>query len=243
MEKKIDFRLPEPIRSLIRRIFPQHYAPGFLISMIAGFCLVFGIFIYIDYKADHRYSNENVFGIGGSMPEDVDPSFGIHNFNIAALHNAREKMMATNSYFVHPDKRSETFPVIRTSCINLTDGLITSPFGYRKSPFTGEYEFHKGIDIGAPPGTPIPAAIDGVVTVSQGEGDLGNVLVIDHGQGIISRYAHIEKALKHAGDRVKAGETIALVGNSGKSTGPHLHYEIRINGVPVNPDKYLPSQS
>ncbi|MFH1102417.1 MAG: M23 family metallopeptidase [Pseudomonadota bacterium] len=243
MGKKIDFRLPEHILNLIRRIFPLQYAPGFLISVIVGFCVAFGFFVYIDYKADHRYSQENVFGIGGSMPEDVDPSFGISDFNIAALHDAHEQMMAPNPYFVHPDKRSETFPALRTSCIKLADGLITSPFGYRKSPFTGEYEFHKGIDIGAPPGTPVLAAIDGVVTVSQGEGDLGNVLVIDHGQGMISRYAHIEKALKHAGDRVKAGEKIALVGNSGRSTGPHLHYEIRINGVPVNPDKYLPSQS
>lgn len=237
--KKIEFRVTEHIRNLIRRIFPFQDAPEFLISVIAGFCLAFGIFIY----TDHRYSHENVFGIGGSMPEDVDPSFGIYNFNIAALHNAHEQMVATNPYFVHPDKRLETFPVIRTSCIKLADGLITSPFGYRKSPFTGEYEFHKGIDIGASPGTPILAAIDGVVTVSKGEGDLGNVLVIDHGQGMISRYAHIEKALKYAGDRVKAGETIALVGNSGKSTGPHLHFEIRINGVPINPDKYLSRQS
>ncbi|WP_456324431.1 peptidoglycan DD-metalloendopeptidase family protein [Desulfonauticus submarinus] len=120
-----------------------------------------------------------------------------------------------------------------------TQGWISSGFGYRISPFTGQREFHKGLDISGPVGTPIIAPADGVVVFCGVNGGYGLSLLIDHGNGISTRYAHLQKAVVKKGERVKRGEIIAYMGNSGRSTGPHLHYEVRINGVPVNPLHYI----
>ncbi|WP_234970934.1 M23 family metallopeptidase [Desulfonauticus submarinus] len=120
-----------------------------------------------------------------------------------------------------------------------TQGWISSGFGYRISPFTGQREFHKGLDISGPVGTPIIAPADGVVVFYGVNGGYGLSLLIDHGNGITTRYAHLQKAVVKKGERVKRGEIIAYMGNSGRSTGPHLHYEVRINGVPVNPLHYI----
>jgi murein DD-endopeptidase MepM/ murein hydrolase activator NlpD len=126
-----------------------------------------------------------------------------------------------------------------TPAIRPANGWMTSRFGHRNSPFTGRREFHKGIDIANRRGTPIVAPADGVVSQVKRKGLLGVVLTIDHGHGLVTRYGHIEKALKKRGDSVKRGEQIANMGNSGRSTGPHVHYEILLNGVPVNPEKYI----
>ncbi len=116
---------------------------------------------------------------------------------------------------------------------------VTSKFGYRKSPFTGKREFHKAYDIASRKGTPILATADGVVTFSGKKGLLGNAIVIDHGHGMVTRYGHNYKLLKKRGDKVKRWETIALMGSTGRSTGPHVHYEVHLNGIPVNPEKYM----
>jgi murein DD-endopeptidase MepM/ murein hydrolase activator NlpD len=126
-----------------------------------------------------------------------------------------------------------------TPSLRPTVGWISSSFGYRVSPFTGRREFHKGLDIATRKGTPIIAPADGVVTFAGKKWLMGNLLTLDHGYGMLTRYGHIYKILKKKGDRVKRGEVIALVGNTGRSTGPHLHYEVRLNGVPVNPIKYI----
>ncbi|MBU4415374.1 MAG: M23 family metallopeptidase, partial [Proteobacteria bacterium] len=126
-----------------------------------------------------------------------------------------------------------------TPAIRPTNGWISSKFGYRISPFTGFREFHKGLDIATRKGAPIVATADGVVTFVGVKGLIGKVIVIDHGHGMVTRYAHVHKALKKRGDVVKRGDTIALVGNTGRSTGSHLHYEVHLNGIPVNPAKYI----
>ena len=118
-------------------------------------------------------------------------------------------------------------------------GWPTSKFGYRHSPFTGKREFHKGLDIANRKGSPIVATADGIVTFTGRKGLLGEVLVVDHGHGIVTRYAHLDKIISKKGTRVERGQVIAHMGNSGRSTGPHLHYEVRLNGVPVNPTKYI----
>ncbi len=120
-----------------------------------------------------------------------------------------------------------------------TRGWVTSGFGLRKSPFTGRKERHKGWDIGARLGSSIRATADGVVVVSGRETGYGKMLKIDHGYGISTRYGHNSKNLVKAGDRVKRGDLIALVGSTGRSTGPHLHYEVLRGGVPVNPRNYI----
>jgi murein DD-endopeptidase MepM/ murein hydrolase activator NlpD len=126
-----------------------------------------------------------------------------------------------------------------TPSLHPTRGWISSNFGYRVSPFTGRKEFHRGLDIATREGTSIIAPADGVVTYSGKKWLMGNMITIDHGYGMVTRYGHISKLLKKKGNRVKRGEVIALVGNTGRSTGPHLHYEVRLNGVPVNPAKYI----
>ncbi len=119
-------------------------------------------------------------------------------------------------------------------------GRITSPFGYRTHPVQGTRQFHSGIDIALSRGTPVMATAGGLVTTSGWEGGLGRTIIIDHGDGYSSLYAHNEQLLVRAGAYVVPGQVIALSGNSGVSTGPHLHFEIRKNGEPVDPLRYLP---
>ncbi len=115
------------------------------------------------------------------------------------------------------------------------EGWISSSFGYRRHPIHGTYRLHTGIDLVAEPGTPVRAPADGVIIYSGLREGYGKVLVIDHGFGIRTLFAHNSKLFVNPGDRVKRGETLSYVGSTGQSTGPHLHYEVRKNGVPVNP--------
>ncbi|HKW18021.1 MAG TPA: M23 family metallopeptidase [Terriglobales bacterium] len=119
------------------------------------------------------------------------------------------------------------------------EGFITGAFGERIDPFNGEGAFHSGVDIGATIGQPIIAPADGVVTFADFMGGYGRAVVIEHGHGISTRYGHLKSYAVFPGEHIHRGDTIGYVGDSGRSTGPHLHYEVRINDVPVNPHKYL----
>ncbi len=118
-------------------------------------------------------------------------------------------------------------------------GWVTSEFGFRLDPYTGERRLHEGLDIANAPGTTVSAPADGTVVYAANESGYGNVLVIDHGSGIKTRYGHLSHIDVRLGNRVTRGQPVATVGNSGRSTGPHLHYEVRINGVPENPRKFI----
>lgn len=118
-------------------------------------------------------------------------------------------------------------------------GWMTSGFGVRNSPFSGRLKMHEGIDIAARTGTPIYAAADGIVSQSETAEGYGKLVSIDHGYGYKTYYAHNSKLMVRVGQRVKRGDLIAAVGNTGSSTGSHLHYEVRLNGVPINPKKFL----
>ncbi len=120
-----------------------------------------------------------------------------------------------------------------------TKGWLTSYFGMRPSPYSGRRKMHEGLDIAANTGTPITATADGVVIKSTTESGFGKVVMIDHGYGYRTTFAHNSKLLVKSGTRVKRGDKIAEVGNTGRSTGSHLHYEIHLNGVPINPRKFL----
>ncbi|RMG59372.1 MAG: M23 family metallopeptidase, partial [Deltaproteobacteria bacterium] len=118
-------------------------------------------------------------------------------------------------------------------------GVISSGFGTRISPFTRRAVFHRGLDIQAPMGAEVRAAGAGKVVRSSFDPSFGNVVVIDHGNGYRSLYAHMSEILVRLGDYVQRGQVIGRVGTTGRSTGPHLHFEIRVNGVPTNPFRYL----
>jgi murein DD-endopeptidase MepM/ murein hydrolase activator NlpD len=120
------------------------------------------------------------------------------------------------------------------------DGRLMGPFGQRTDPFSEEgSEFHKGVDISAPAGTPVLATADGIVIHSEWSNGYGRLVVIDHGGGIQTYYAHLSRFYAQTGQEVRRGEFVGAVGSSGRVTAPHLHYEVRLGGAPVNPYHYL----
>jgi murein DD-endopeptidase MepM/ murein hydrolase activator NlpD len=119
------------------------------------------------------------------------------------------------------------------------EGQVTGSFGERIDPFNGEGAFHSGVDIGSTFGHQIIAPADGVIVFADFMGGYGKTLMLDHGHGISTRYGHLSGYAVTAGQHVHRGDVIGYVGLSGRSTGPHLHYEVRINDTPVNPYKYL----
>ncbi len=198
----------------------------------------------IEKSPEHK----GVFGVGGSIPEDLDTQLPLeeaHNSLIREMHEQADQLEAATAK--QKDGFSSLLKYLQdernvlacTPAIRPTSGWVTSRFGYRESPFTGLREFHKGLDIANRKGTVIRAPADGVVVYAAHKGLLGNVVIIDHGHGLVTRFGHIFKFLKKAGDTVRRGDIIAKMGNTGRSTGPHLHYEVMLNGVPVNPEKYI----
>ena len=118
-------------------------------------------------------------------------------------------------------------------------GTITSPFGYRQNPFGGGTEFHTGLDIAAPMGTTVTAAEGGTIISAGWYGGYGNYILIDHGGGMSTGYGHLSQIFVSAGQQVQKGQAIGAVGSTGMSTGPHLHFEVRLNGKPTDPAAYL----
>ncbi len=127
-----------------------------------------------------------------------------------------------------------------TPCIWPIKGWITSGFGKRSSPLTGEPGRHIGVDIANEINTPIRATADGIVTYAGWEAGYGRLVAIEHGYGYTTRYGHCARIDVKVGDEVKRGQIIGYVGSTGRSTGSHVHYEVRMHGVPVDPEKYLP---
>lgn len=115
------------------------------------------------------------------------------------------------------------------------DGILRSTFGGRSDPLSGKHRFHTGVDLEVPPGTPVRATADGVVTGAQWSGAYGKLVKLDHGNGIETYYAHLSHFLVRPGQAVRRGQVIALSGRTGRVTGPHVHYEVRLRGTPVNP--------
>lgn len=120
-----------------------------------------------------------------------------------------------------------------------TNGWISSRYGYRMSPFTGRRVFHEGLDVASRIGAPIRATAAGTVIFSGRKNGYGKVVIVNHGFGYMTKYAHNSNNLVRVGQKVLKGDRIAQVGNSGRSTGPHVHYEVLVNGVPVNPLKFI----
>jgi murein DD-endopeptidase MepM/ murein hydrolase activator NlpD len=191
---------------------------------------------------------EALFGVGGSPPESLNTDLSLSEDHKELMREMHQRIDITD---LHTGLQHKSFAELleklkakrsllaATPSIRPLDGWKTSGFGYRRSPFTGRRELHKGLDIAAPKGSPIIAPADGRVIYANRKGLMGNMVTIKHGYGIVTRYGHLSKMLKKKGEKVERGEVIALVGSTGRSTGPHLHYEVRLNGVPVNPEKYI----
>lgn len=194
-------------------------------------------------------NDEGLFGVGGSLPEDLDPGEKIKEGHSSLIREMHEQVGVLNQATVLQKKGFETLLdgleeqrnilASTPSILPTNHGYVTSSFGYRQSPFTGLREFHKGLDISTRTGTPVFATADGVVTFAGQKGFLGLTIVLDHGHGMLTRYGHLIKASVNEGKTVKRGTVIGRVGNSGRSTGPHVHYEVHLNGIPVNPDYYI----
>lgn len=198
-------------------------------------------------RANIQSGADSFDGMGGPLPEDSDLQQMISgkddalqqiHYQLRLLEENStvqiEQLESVLDYLATHRKLFDCTPSLRPS-----RGRLTAGYGYRKSPFNGRRELHKGLDIAGPSGTPILATADGVVSFVGRKKDFGRVMEIDHGRGIITRYSHCKKLLKKRGTKVKRGETIATMGSSGRSTGSHLHYEVRLNGIPLDPAKFI----
>lgn len=191
---------------------------------------------------------DGLLGIGGSLPEDLSPGEALSRKNAGLVREMHDQMAGLEMASVNRATGFEGLMRALKSRKNLlackpsirpAEGIVSSGFGSRESPFTGLPEFHSGLDIANHKGTPIVATADGTVAFVGDKGPLGRMIVINHGHGLVTRYAHIDKALKKQGDAVKRGDVVAQMGSTGRSTGPHVHYEVRLNGVPVNPRDHI----
>ena len=181
-------------------------------------------------------------GRGGPLPSDARP---------LTLRELQDEAARVASGV---DQRSDYMDVIESELVAtqardallpkgtpLSEGFIGSGYGMRTDPITGQLAMHSGVDFAAPVGTPIFAAAGGVVVAAELEAAFGNAVEIDHGQGTSTLYAHMSRLNVKAGDLVRKGQMIGYVGTTGRSTGPHLHFEVHVNGVPQNPSRYLSS--
>jgi murein DD-endopeptidase MepM/ murein hydrolase activator NlpD len=189
-----------------------------------------------------EFGFREVPGMGGAEPTVSRPlslselQTQVHNVN-KGVDERTDFMNVVESELVANAARSALLP--RNTPV--VEGFVGSGFGMRTDPFTGEAAMHTGIDFAAPVGTPILAAAGGVVASAERHPEYGNVVKIDHGNGLSTLYAHTSKFVVKVGDIVRTGQQIALVGTTGRSTGPHLHFEVHVNGIPQNPLKYLAS--
>lgn len=184
-------------------------------------------------------------GRGGAAPSSLErqagPDLTLSNFQALLdamatdVEHRADYMNVLESTLMADKIQSKLLPTNQPVKVN----YVASGFGVRFDPFTGRSSSHEGIDFPAPTGTPIVAAAGGVVIASEMHRDYGNMLEIDHGNDIITRYAHASRLLVQIGDIVKRGQHVADIGTTGRSTGPHLHFEVRVKGVAQNPNKFL----
>ena len=191
---------------------------------------------------------DQFLGVGGSNMSALKPDYQLEDVHSGLIHRMHKAIEGLNTEIaVTAISQNELSQFLKdqksllacTPSIAPTNGWYSSGFGYRISPFTNHREFHKGLDIATRIGTPITAPADGLVVFASREGNYGKMIAINHGYNMLTRYGHLNKFRVKKGDRVKRGQIIGEVGKSGRSTGPHLHYEVLLKGVPVNPLRYI----
>lgn len=183
------------------------------------------------------FPDARVGGVGGvSAAETTSPSFdaGALGKMDLTLDNLEGRSQELESFFA-----DQKVLLASTPSVWPVRGYLSAAFGHRTDPFTGQRDFHSGIDISTPLGTKIVAPANGVVVECARKGGYGNALIIDHGFGIVTRYGHLEGYNVRAGQRIQRGEVIGFVGNTGRSTAPHLHYEVWVRDQAQNPIQYI----
>jgi murein DD-endopeptidase MepM/ murein hydrolase activator NlpD len=175
-------------------------------------------------------------GIGGGTPVD---EVGADDLPVLPTMASRMKQMDGTLTVVAARLQQRARWISQTPAITPVKGIFTSGFGSRSDPLTHGHGNHQGVDIAAAPGQPVRASADGFVMRAGNLGGLGNAIFVAHGYGITTRYGHLSKIEVRPGQRVKRGDVIGRVGNTGRSTGYHLHYEVRQDGEPVNPLVYI----
>ncbi|MGH8426843.1 MAG: peptidoglycan DD-metalloendopeptidase family protein [Gammaproteobacteria bacterium] len=179
-------------------------------------------------------------GEGGPAPAREVP-WQANNLNTAVtalssrVWNQERELSALETFLLHEQLSSEVIPRGKP----FSGGYVSSPFGWRTDPFTGEREFHEGIDLAGPMGDSVHAIASGIVTWAGPRDGYGKLVVVNDGGGYSTYYAHSEKVLVKVGQIVRRGDPIALLGSTGRSTGPHVHLEVHYKGKPVNPWKYV----
>ncbi|PHM21606.1 MAG: peptidase M23 [Curvibacter sp. PD_MW3] len=195
---------------------------------------------------------ERVSGLAGINPNDIKIKPGQGGALVSGRPLTMEELNATLADLDRlTDQRSDLMAVmesrlfeqkVRTMMVPTQQpvvGNLGSSFGWRIDPFTGRSALHTGLDFQANTGTPILAAAGGVVVTQEFHPEYGNMIEVDHGKDLMTRYAHTSRAYVKKGDLIKRGQRIADVGNTGRSTGPHLHFEVLVRGVPQDPQKFL----
>lgn len=196
-----------------------------------------------------KTSDAHMTGIGGPNPDnlarfddliddEVRLLFARLDTKIAAVAEA-SKIQELNLYDLDALMTNQAVRLASTPSIWPTKGWVTSGFGPRIDPFTGQRKMHEGLDIATRHGNPVVAPADGIVISVGARGDYGNVVAIDHGYGIVTRYGHLSSIDVEVGQLVGRGMLIGRVGSTGRSTGPHLHYEVHVAGIPVSPSRYI----
>ncbi len=187
-------------------------------------------------------------GMGGPSPSDVREKLRAEKDENGLVQQMRTDIERLKSEATSQEEslselekllQTKREVLIHTPSIWPLQGWVTSGFGFRTNPFTGLTQMHEGMDISNRIGFPIIAPAEGIISDIGNDWAHGRIVVISHGFGVITRYSHLNKVLVRVGQRIKRGEKIAEVGMTGKTTGPHLHYEVRLNGIPVNPMRYI----
>ena len=184
-------------------------------------------------------------GVGGTL-EDYPTAAMIARLNVRdniGIVRDRTLDLEVQLGFVEQIAQLRAEQLLLTPSMWPVSGPIRSSYGRRRDPFTGQMEMHRGLDIGALYGTRVRAPADGRVLFAHRESAYGNLVVVKHDGGITTRFGHLSRFEVQAGDRLEKGDVIGYVGSSGRSTGSHLHYEVRLNERPINPRNYLPVSS
>jgi murein DD-endopeptidase MepM/ murein hydrolase activator NlpD len=196
----------------------------------------------VDDAASAPRAREGLQGQGGPFIPGIDPAERTALENLQrSVNQADWRTDITTDWFVLMESRllEGRLGQLLVPSTPPVDAGVGSGFGFRTDPFTGRAALHAGLDFPAPPGTPIMAAAGGVVVNVESHPAYGNMVEIDHGSGLVTRYAHSSKVHAKKGDLVKRGQMVAEVGSTGRSTGPHLHFEVLVEGVPQDPARFL----